>query len=63
MRVYKIEALGTKTKWVGTQAEAANIRKQFVDAGRKRAELTTSEVNVPTDKAGLLAFLNENASG
>lgn len=63
MRLYKIEVLGAKTKWVGTQAEAANIRKQFVDAGRKRAELTTSEVNVPTDKAGLLAFLNESASG
>ena len=66
MKLYKITATGkpdsetpdSETHWVGTQADAASKRKQLVADGYKRAEVYTDEVDVPTDKAGLLAFLN-----
>jgi len=66
MKLYKITASGWPTSeapdsgihWVGTQADAASKRKQLVADGYKRAEVYTDEVDVPTDKAGLLAFLN-----
>jgi len=66
MKLYKITATGrpdsetpdSETHWVGTQADAASKRKQLVTNGYKRAEVDTEEVDVPTDKAGLLKFLN-----
>lgn len=45
-------------KYVGSQAEAAAARKAFTDAGVKRKDIASLEVNVPTDKEGLMAFLN-----
>ena len=45
--------------WVGSQADAGKTRKALVDNGIKRAEITTEEVDVPTNKEGLLKFLNE----
>jgi hypothetical protein len=44
--------------WVGTQSDAGKTRKELVADGFKRAEITTDEVDVPTNKEGLLAFLN-----
>lgn len=45
--------------WAGTNAEAASERKRLVsELGFKRAEVATVEVDVPTNKEGLLAFLN-----
>lgn len=49
--------------WVGSQAEAASVRKQFVSAGFRRTEIITSEVDVPTTKIGLLEFLNILSAG
>lgn len=49
-----------RVKWVGTQAEAAAVRKEWVSGGSKRADITTSEIDVPTTKIDLLAFLNDN---
>ena len=46
--------------WVGSQADAAKKRKELVSSGFKRAEIETVEVDVPTDKAGLLAWLNRS---
>lgn len=46
------------SKWDGTQADASATR-----AAAKRddgAKAITETVNVPTDKAGLLAFLNSS---
>lgn len=67
MNLQKITAVncpkngGTRIFWVGSQAEASSMRKQLVsDEGYKRADLTTDAVNVPTDKEGLLEFLNAN---
>lgn len=49
----------TVAKWVGTQADCAATRADFINKGAKRADLTTDEINVPTDKTGLLEFLNK----
>lgn len=73
MRLYKTTAIraelaknadGTSSqevqvRWAGSQAEAATNRKTFVGMGFKRAEVNTVEVEVPTNKAGLLDFLND----
>lgn len=66
MKLYKTTALRTVSesdvdngvRWSGSQADAATDRKTFVSSGFKRAEVDTVEVDVPTDKKGLLAFLN-----
>jgi hypothetical protein len=61
MRFHLITAKNADTEqsiFVGSQADAASKRKELVAEGFKRAEITTVEVDVPTDKAGLLDFLN-----
>lgn len=68
MKLYKTTAsqtiesdTDTKVRWAGSQAEAASDRKVFNSSlGFKRSEINTEEVDVPTDKKGLLAWLNEN---
>jgi hypothetical protein len=66
MRLYKTTSTYeagavTITKWSGTQADAkADVRAEK-DNGAQSAEW--KEVDVPTDKAGLLAWLNANVSG
>ena len=60
MKLYRVSANADVQKivWVGTQSDAAKARKEFVADGFKRAELSTEEVDVPTNKEGLIAFLN-----
>ena len=66
MRLYKISALNTsqgdqpdsETHWVGSLADASAKRKQLTAEGWTRKEVETIEIDVPTDKAGLLGFLN-----
>mgnify|MGYP000005144360 FL=1 len=67
MRLYKITAtpntgredqFTTQTNWVGSQADAASVRKSLVDDGWKRVEILTEEIDVPTNKDGLIKFLN-----
>jgi hypothetical protein len=60
MKLYKVTARNEKTNWVGSQADAAKARKTFTDAGYKRAEIDTDEHDIPTNKEGLLGWLNEN---
>lgn len=68
MRLYKIVGKNkpsgnlpdTTTKWVGTKAEAVAARKELTDTGYKRADIDSDEIDVPTDKAGLLDWLNKN---
>lgn len=66
MKLYLITAASADTashsSWVGSQAEAASMRKRLTPEFR-RAEITTSEVDVPTDKQGLIQFLNALAAG
>lgn len=63
MRLYKTTATRDgdvrQTLWAGSQAAAAADRKSLVsDAGFKRNEVNTEEVEVPTNKTGLIQFLN-----
>lgn len=47
--------------WDGTQADATACRKKMKADGLK--DIETKDVDVPTNKAGLLAWLNENVTG
>lgn len=44
--------------WAGSQTDAATARKELIARGAKRKDLKTSEVEVPTNKEGLISFLN-----
>ena len=63
MKLYRIVATQNKEVkeaiWAGSQAEAAKARKELVTKGFKRAEVETDEVEVPTKKDELIAFLND----
>ena len=68
MRLYKIIATNTngasditkpKTQWVGSLADGVQARKKMMTEGYRRKDITETEVDVPTDKAGLLEFLNK----
>lgn len=65
MKLYKTKGLndqeGWSQKWDGTQADARATRKDFKERGLSKIE--TKEVDVPTDKPGLLAWLNANVTG
>lgn len=66
MRLYKITATtddGPSTKYVGSQSDAATHRKELLEKGATRKGTETFEVDVPTDKAGLMDFLNNLVAG
>ena len=46
------------SEFVGSQAEAATVRARMNKDGIPRKDITTTAVDVPTDKEGLLRFLN-----
>lgn len=68
MRLYKISAIrsadsnselpDSEINWVGSLADASAKRKQLALEGWSRKEIETQEIDVPTDKAGLMAYLN-----
>lgn len=68
MKLYRItytdddfEADGLYTRrsvWHGTQADVAKIAKMMKSEGMRNID--TEAVEVPTDKAGLLTWLNQN---
>lgn len=61
MKLYKTHApeAGVRARWSGSQAAAASDRKHFNSKmGIPRDNIATDEVEVPTNKKGLLAFLN-----
>ena len=68
MRFYKIVAKNpaddslpdSETSWAISKAEGVTIRKGLYDAGWRRKEVEETEVDVPTSKAELQAWLNEN---
>lgn len=73
MKLYKIhrpihelngEDVAAVTEFAGTQADARktrmNLEEPFKNLKPKaRPEVTVTEVDVPTDKKGLIEFLNE----
>ena len=44
--------------WAGSQTDSAAARKEMITRGAKRKDLKTVEVEVPTRKEELIAFLN-----
>lgn len=66
MRLYRVKAAGhdgvgpTVTRYVGTQADCPEAKRQVSEiTGVGVRSLTAEEVEVPTDKKGLLAFINK----
>lgn len=69
MRLYKISTSAANlpegsahlpaTIFAGSLAESAAARKVFTDLGIKRKDIESVEVDVPTDKQGLLGYLNK----
>lgn len=64
MRLYKTTFIDdekgegvTCATWSGTQTDAGKDRKSMKQQGMRN--VATEEVDVPTDKQGLLAFLNQ----
>ena len=51
----------TRNNWATSQASASKHRSELYRAGHKQKDVTTEEVDVPTKKAELVAWLNENA--
>jgi hypothetical protein len=47
------------TEWCGSQAEANAIKKKFLGGGVDKKSIKIEPIDVPTDKAGLIAFLNK----
>ena len=61
MKAYQITSTlhgVTASRFVGSGAEAAARRAELTKAGAHRADIIIEVVEVPTDKAGLLKFLN-----
>lgn len=61
MKLYVTHAKDNKPTWSGSQSEAASARAQLNKSGVPRAAINTDEYDVPTDKKGLLKFLNDHA--
>lgn len=67
MRLYKITAHTTRmplireTKYVGSKSDGVIVRKALLEEGFMRKEIEEVEIDVPTDKVGLLEWLNKNA--
>lgn len=68
MRAYIVQPVkgvttDVKRKFAGSQSEAAQFKKDMKDDPSnelKRDQIRVDEVEIPTDKAGLLKWLNEN---
>lgn len=58
---YEDEGNGPRHTWQGTQADARAERKRLADEGK--TDIVTKDVDVPTNKPGLLAWLNSNVTG
>lgn len=74
MRAYKVSATVEEcsddgrphvvTKFAGTQADARTARQAIVDEhGVKKKDVALDEIEIPTDKAGLLGFVNNLVGG
>ena len=56
------DAVLIERTWHASQNEAASQRAAWGKRKIKREDMTSEEVDVPTDKKGLLAFLNRECS-
>lgn len=64
MKLYMVHAKDVPNVWCGTQACAAKARKHLNTVKKIPRDLIhTEEVDIPTDKKGLLAWLGEHCRG
>lgn len=61
MKFYVTQAPNNPPQWTASQGDAAPARAQLTKQGIPRAQVTTDEYDVPTDKKGLLKWLNDPA--
>lgn len=67
MNLYRIaytrpNALAETVRWAGTQTDATHIRMEVMaQDGLKRKEIGIEDIEVPTKKEELLAWLNERS--
>lgn len=61
MKFYVTQAPGNPPMWSASQSDAASARAQLNKRGTPRAQIITDEYDVPTDKKGLLKWLNEHS--
>lgn len=59
MKLYRVSRTGHKAQWAPSQAEASSVKAKHMADGAKRNDLAVEAVDVPTDKAGLLGWLNK----
>lgn len=59
MRAYLVTGVGQLPRYVGTQAQVSERKKDLMAAGLKRKEVNVSEVDIPDDKQGKLDFINQ----
>lgn len=63
MRAYQVKVQGKTKRWAGSMAECREAKKELVEEGDgavKASAITYDETEVPTNKEGLLEFLNKN---
>lgn len=61
MKLYKITTNNNgviETQFVGSLADGVAARKELADKGFKRTQIKQEEVDIETNKPGLLKFLN-----
>lgn len=67
MKLYRItytrpNAPAMTVRWAGTQADATHIRMDVMaQDGLKRKEIGIEDIEIPTKKEELLAWLNERS--
>lgn len=64
MRIYKTTGKNSTDRavaWSSSKDDAATDRRAMTDAGFKRAEIDTKEIDFIPTKVGTLEMLNENA--
>jgi hypothetical protein len=67
MRAYRVSTSSvvglTVTRFAGSQVEASQARRELMETySVGMREVNLEEIDVPTDKKGLLAFLNTELS-
>lgn len=62
MKLYQLiwqdQDIGTRCAWAGSKAEAKARAREIRDDGAARGDIDIGQIDIPTDKAGLLAWLN-----
>lgn len=61
MRLHRV-ICGGKAEWFASGSLASKRKTELVSGGNKRADIERDEVEVPTNKAGLLDWLNKNCA-